>query len=190
MDERLFRYINQFAGSSKLLDSLMVLISKRARFVFLLVVVVLLFRRQLVKKWAVSTIVTIGAAYVISFLLKQLFFRPRPFVKGFVHLLPPVPSNKDSSFPSKHTTLAFALAASVFLYHRLAGVFLWLLSILVGISRIWSGQHYPSDIAASALIGNATAYIVNQTEAFWNSLTNRIIYWYKTQRYLTSNLKT
>ncbi|MFF2447974.1 undecaprenyl-diphosphatase [Neobacillus sp. NPDC058068] len=174
MNERMFKAINQYAGSSKFLDSLMVLISKKARFVYFLVVIILCLRHNDYKKMTVYTGVSVGVTYVISFLIKLFVFQPRPFVNHLVHLLPPVPSKKDSSFPSKHTTIAFAAATSVFVYHRLAGSFLWLLSILVGISRIWTGQHYPSDILGSAIIGNVSAYVIKRIETIWNPLVSRI----------------
>ncbi|MED4204996.1 phosphatase PAP2 family protein [Neobacillus mesonae] len=162
MNKRMFKAINQFAGTSKLLDFLMVLISGKARYVYLLVVIILCIRRHDYRKLAAYTGVSIGVTYSICFLLKLFSFQPRPYVKHSVHLLPPFPSKKDSSFPSKHTTLAFAVSASVFGYHRLAGSLLWLLSILVGVSRILTGQHYPSDIVGSAIIGNVTPYLVKQ----------------------------
>ncbi|AZU61916.1 phosphatase PAP2 family protein [Neobacillus mesonae] len=162
MNERMFKGINQYAGTSRLLDFLMVLISGKARYVYLLVVIILCVRRHAYRKMAAYTGVSVGVAYIICFLIKLFSFQPRPYVKHSVHLLPPFPSKKDSSFPSKHTTLAFAMAASVIVYHRLAGSLLWLLSVLVGVSRIWTGQHYPSDIVGSAIIGNVTAYLVKQ----------------------------
>lgn len=175
MDERMFKAINQYAGTSRFLDSLMILISKKARYVYFLIVVILWFRHNYYKKITLYTGISIGVTYVITILIKQFFFRARPYLKHKVNLLPPAPSEKDSSFPSKHTTLAFAVAASVFVFHRLVGLFLWMLSILVGVSRIWSGQHYPSDIAGSAIIGNVIAYIVKRAEPIWGPLINRIL---------------
>ncbi|WP_191275653.1 phosphatase PAP2 family protein [Neobacillus kokaensis] len=174
MNMRLFRSINQYAGSSKFLDTLMVLISKKARFVYLLAVILLCFQRNDYKKMAAYTGLSAGVTYIICFLIKLFSFKPRPYVNHGVQLLPPFPSKKDSSFPSKHTTLAFAVAASVFVYHRAAGTLLWLLSVLVGVSRIWTGQHYPSDILGSAIIGNMTTYLIRRIEPIWTPLVSRI----------------
>ncbi|MFN3689514.1 MAG: phosphatase PAP2 family protein [Fimbriimonadales bacterium] len=71
-----------------------------------------------------------------------------------------------NSFPSGHTATAFALAFWVFLLtrgtrHRLWGYGALLLAGLVGLSRIYRGVHYPSDVLAGALIGTlwgAAAY--------------------------------
>lgn len=72
-----------------------------------------------------------------------------------------------NSFPSGHTATAFALAFWLFLQlyrtrHRLWGYGALLLAGLVGLSRIYRGVHYPSDVLAGALIGvlwGAVAYL-------------------------------
>lgn len=175
MNERIFKVINQCAGTSSLLDSLMILISKKARFVYLFVIIILWFRRTDDKRMTVNTGFTLGVTYIICLFIKSFFFRPRPFLTREVNLLSPVPSEKDSTFPSKHTSLAFAMAASVFCFHKVAGGFLWLLSVMVGVSRIWMGQHYPSDIAGSAIIGKIVAYMVKRTELSWKPLVKRAL---------------
>ncbi len=71
-----------------------------------------------------------------------------------------------NSFPSGHTATAFALAFWVFLATRGTRYRIWgytalLLAGLVGLSRIYRGVHYPSDVLAGALIGvlwGAAAY--------------------------------
>ncbi|WHY88654.1 undecaprenyl-diphosphatase [Neobacillus novalis] len=176
MNYGMFKVINQLAGHNRIVDFLMVTISKRAQFIYLLVVIVLWFRHDSYKKMTLYTGVSVSVTYLLCTMIKLLFYKPRPFLKHSVHLLPPVPSKKDSSFPSKHSALAFTLAASVMVYHRIAGWSLWLLSILVGISRIWMGQHYPSDIIGSAILGNGTALVVKLTEQYWKPFVNRIFH--------------
>lgn len=173
MNNRIFKAINGMAGYSRIIDFIMVNLSTRTRYVYLFVLLFLLFRNKFNKRKTLIAGVTISITYILSHIMKWIFFRPRPFLKQAVHLLPPVPSRKDSSFPSRHTSLAFAVSAFVFLYQRTWGLWLWLLSFLVGISRIWMGQHYPSDVLGSAILGNITAFMINFTEKIWRPFLAR-----------------
>lgn len=89
--------------------------------------------------------------------LKHLFPRLRPSTLPGA-LVAPDERIFYSSFPSGHTATAFALAVWVFLLaystrYRLWGYGALLLAGLIGLSRIYRGVHYPSDVLAGALIG-------------------------------------
>jgi undecaprenyl-diphosphatase len=72
------------------------------------------------------------------------------------------PSKMDSTFPGKHILLVFAISTSIFLYDRVLGSVMWILSVLTGFSRIWVGHHYPSDIIGSAFIATVTSTILDK----------------------------
>jgi undecaprenyl-diphosphatase len=90
-------------------------------------------------------------------LLKHLFPRPRPSNLPDV-LVAPDERIFARSFPSGHTATAFALACWLWWLtrgtpYRWFGWLGWLLALFVGLSRIYRGVHYPSDVLAGMAIG-------------------------------------
>ena len=63
----------------------------------------------------------------------------------------------STSFPSGHTASAFAFATGVALELPVVGPPLATLASAVGYSRVYTGVHYPGDVAAGALLGSAVA---------------------------------
>jgi len=91
-------------------------------------------------------------AYLLNIALKQIFRRRRPLLEELPYLSTTVSA---LSYPSAHATTSFA-AARV-LSGRLPGKPLYICAVAMGVSRPYVGVHYPSDIAAGALLGTATA---------------------------------
>ena len=113
----------------------------------------------LLKRWyrgAILLAVTFGGAALLDFLLKQLFGRTRP-APFFDH---PVPSSY--SFPSGHALFAFVFFGTfaVLLAQRVRNpaartaivAAAAVCVLMIGISRIYLGVHYPSDVVAGYLI--------------------------------------
>ena len=99
--------------------------------------------------------------------ISHLWERPRPFVthQAFTHLLS-APS-PDSSFPSDHAAVAFAIAFAVLAFSRRAGILFLAAATLISLSRIALGLHYPSDVLAGMLVGWAAAMLTTGVGRAW-----------------------
>jgi membrane-associated phospholipid phosphatase len=126
---------------------------------------VLLFSIGMVKKDSVLTrkSLYIGASVVtsaiITSILKYGINRTRPFIT-YPDIEKAAPAGSPS-FPSGHTSDAFALATSLSLafpkWYIIAPSFAW--AGAVGYSRMDLGVHYPSDVLMGAVIGVGSAYL-------------------------------
>lgn len=108
---------------------------------------------------------TVAAAGVLDQILKNVTCRARPTTPGagtFFARFPCFPAPYAyASFPSGHATTAFAAALILaFWYPRQAGVFMGL-AVLVALSRVMLGSHFPSDVLAGSLLGSAVALTVH-----------------------------
>jgi undecaprenyl-diphosphatase len=102
-----------------------------------------------------SALLALGIAHMIA----DLWARPRPYLSHpDAHLF--IAPSHDPSFPSDHATAAFAIAVALLLRHRKAGWLALVMAIVLSIGRVAVGTHYPSDVAAGALIGTAAALIL------------------------------
>ena len=92
-------------------------------------------------------------------LLKNVIKRERPY-NSYTGIFPDK-IESDYAFPSGHTSSAFATATSLAIDTKKRYVavpaFAW--SAGVGYSRIYLGQHYPSDVIMGALVGSSSALI-------------------------------
>jgi undecaprenyl-diphosphatase len=152
MDLRLFRLINDLSGRYSLMDRLMILISNRIRYAYILILVIMLFKNRSNRRIAAETGSSVLLSFIAHFFIKLFYYKPRPFKKRRVGIL--IPSKLDSTFPSKHTQIAFAASTSIFFFHRSIGSLMLWMSAVTGFSRIWVGHHYPSDILGSAMLGS------------------------------------
>lgn len=114
------------------------------------------------RKWklaSASALAAAAAALLANQLIAQIWHRTRPFA---AHPSAHVWGSRshDPSFPSDHASAAFAIAFTVLLFDRLAGVLFLAAAVIVGFGRVAIGAHYPADVLAGGLVGLAVALLV------------------------------
>jgi len=129
-------------------------------------------------KSALYISVSVGVDGVLTYGLKHSFKRTRPYMEnyGIINRNPTDPTDPTLSFPSGHTSLAFATATALTLkypkWYVIAPSYLWAAS--VGYSRMNLGVHYPSDVLAGALLGAGSAFACYKINNwFWKKQENK-----------------
>lgn len=106
-----------------------------------------------------QTVGSLGTAVILGYGLKYAINRNRPY-ETYKDIIP-YHYDTDPSFPSGHTSIAFANATSLSLqypkWYVIAPAYLW--AGAIGYSRMQLGMHYPSDVLAGALVGAGSAFI-------------------------------
>jgi membrane-associated phospholipid phosphatase len=120
--------------------------------------------------WMQRTIrsgLSIGGAGLISYSLKYSIRRERPFDR-YPDIVPKT-HPATWSFPSGHTTFAFATATIVSLNHRkwyiTVPMYAW--AATVGYSRLHLGAHFPTDVLGGMVIGTGSSFLVYYLTKKW-----------------------
>jgi undecaprenyl-diphosphatase len=103
------------------------------------------------------------AAVAVSWILaegaKFLFNRARPFISD-TEIAPLIKTPSSSSFPSGHAATAAAGAITLSAIYPAFAPALVFSGVIVALSRVYLGVHYPFDVLAGLLIGTVTAIVV------------------------------
>lgn len=96
---------------------------------------------------------------IVNGVLKKLLARPRPFVVTD-EIVPLVNILSEFSFPSGHTALSFAMAFVFYWFlPQKYGIPAIVIATLVGVSRIYLGVHYSSDVVGGVMVAYAASQI-------------------------------
>jgi undecaprenyl-diphosphatase len=156
MNDLVQDWINDPAGKFALLDAVMKLSARDLVYLVPPLLLVMWFwpasERALNQRLAVATTVAAIVALGLASVVAHFVFEARPFISdGDTHLL--IQHAADNGFPSDHTTLAFAVAGAILVWHRSLGVVCLVLAAALGIARVYVGVHWPSDVIGGAVVG-------------------------------------
>lgn len=133
-----------------------------AGMLFIALGVLMLFFKK-TRRTGVTVLVALAIGFVCTnLILKNLVGRDRPWVH-LQQLLVLINEHDPNSFPSGHTTSAFAFAGAVLSAapRRWMKWVALVLAVLMGFSRLYVGVHYPSDVLAGVAIGLFAGWAAN-----------------------------
>lgn len=165
MNDSVFTMINAMANKNALLDKVMIFISNYGPYISVSVVCIV-FLMGLINKNENQRRIAVDAFFIavigmgMSFIIGSIYYRDRPFVNNKVNLL--IEHKSNASFPSDHSLGTMCIAVGMGMYNKILGILLGILSLLVGISRIYVGNHYPIDVLAGYIIAWAIGYLYSK----------------------------
>ena len=86
-------------------------------------------------------------------MLRRLCPRPRPF--DVFTISPLMPHASGGSLPSRHSASALAIALVGYGIHPAIGIVFTLIALMIGVTRILTGLHFPRDVAAGYILALA-----------------------------------
>ena len=138
--------------------------------------VLLLCFRSTRKAGIASLFAMILGLLCTNVVLKHLIARPRPWL-DVMGLVPLVNEPDPNSFPSGHTCAAFAASLSWWrtlpnFRMKILGI---VLAVLMGLSRLYVGVHYPSDVLVGALVGAFCAWVACRVIHAWEERRSSVL---------------
>jgi undecaprenyl-diphosphatase len=172
LDETLFHSINGVAGRSSLLDWVMVELAKPGNLLYPVLLAAAYWFWTNRRECLIGSVVlagVIGTADALGTQLKGLVQRPRPCVTlSDVHQL--LGCGGAFSFPSNHAANTAAAAAFFQILYPRSGWISWPLVLAIGLSRVYIGAHYLTDVlggwVVGGLIGAGVAWFLRNWSRF------------------------
>ncbi|MEX2053965.1 MAG: phosphatase PAP2 family protein [Candidatus Colwellbacteria bacterium] len=169
LDKEAFWFLHGWTGNSAILDALFIFFAKYLFWVMLAWALWLLIRK---KDWdngrpawhnrfqyfSLSVVALILSRGIITNIIATLLQSPRPFAALDIESL--IYHADVSSFPSGHVASIIPVVFMLLAINRKAGWWAFLGAILIGLSRVVVGVHWPSDILGGLLVGAVSFWLV------------------------------
>jgi Membrane-associated phospholipid phosphatase len=137
--------------------------------IWIIISISLLFFKK-TRPVGLAALLTLVVSFIINNeILKNVIARQRPYTQlSQLNILIPKPSG--FSFPSGHAANSFA-AAGAFYYNgnKKWGIAALILAGFIGVSRLYLGVHYPSDVLFGALSGMLISYCISKGIKFYQN---------------------
>ena len=161
-DIRILYFINNKLHN-KMLQRFFTIYTELGGVVFYSFLILLLL--LLVRPLGVTLLVNIFISQFIVHSIKFIVHRPRPYIT-YEDIIVRKASKDINAFPSAHTASSLMAALTFSMVFPSFSAVFYIGAVMVGISRIYLGYHYPSDVLGSMLI-TLTTYMTILAFRFW-----------------------
>lgn len=158
----LFRMFNDLGKEVMFLNPIMIFFAKYMKYFLLFGIVMYWFTRKRENRiMIISSMFAFVVAEVFGAIAGAIHSNNQPFAElSNVNQL--IGHAIDNSFPSDHAIEFFSICITFLLFKKNLR-YVWLaIAILVSISRVWVGVHYPADILVGAILG-----IIGAALCYW-----------------------
>lgn len=159
MNAQSFYLIFNLSHQYPILDSLMIFITNYFVYLTFLFMIFLNFKGEIVKnrKAFILTVLAIPISILLIKVIHLIYAEQRPFVT--FNFIPLTDNTPDLSFPSRHATIMAAISFAYFYFKsKWTNLFLFLM-LIVGLSRVYVGVHYPIDVLSGFIVGGISTII-------------------------------
>ncbi len=158
----LFYFFNNLACRSEVSDWVIVFLAGYLQYLLVAIFILFLYfsshsPRKKIYIFLVVGISAFFARFGVTESIRFFYHHPRPFV---AHSVCQLLSKSGWSFPSGHASFFFAMATAIYFYNKKWGIGFFIAALLMNISRIAAGIHYPFDILGGMIVGIGSACIV------------------------------
>lgn len=120
--------------------------------------ILIFFSRGIVQTIGIASAASLLLSHLPVAIVKKLYPRKRPYI-ALIETKVPANPLEDHSFPSGHTTAIFSVIIPFILFMPQLAFVLLPIAISVGLSRMYLGLHYPSDVLAGCLLGSSAGFL-------------------------------
>jgi undecaprenyl-diphosphatase len=180
LDHLIYEWIGTFHHRSVIFDFVMVLLELHLlRYLLVGLLVWIWFTRSTeLQRAAIVSFLAVIMSVALRPAFKHIWDRERPYeLYGCPGLAPCYP---DSSFPSGHLFLIAAMTVPIWRASWKAGIAMAILGFTISISRIYLGEHWPTDLVAGGAMGTGAGYALSYASerkplAIWIATALRVL---------------
>jgi undecaprenyl-diphosphatase len=182
IDRAIVLWLNGLSGQVSIIDALAMMIASDYLLptVFSLVMFAMWFAGRTAEErarfhyWVLIGISSIGLSNVAVVLFNLAWDRQRPFEQ-----LPEIQlmfyRATDPSFPANPVAIGFAAGAAAWMANRKVGYWVFGAAALYGLSRVYAGVFFPTDILGGAAVGICVTWGVTYLHRLFQPITNLFI---------------